>query len=69
MGRIVMPEVGQRWRLKSQLTAAVYDGKNSVKILERCPGRVVLEMPWSLRGRAGKSLDTFLKLYEHIEEG
>ena len=66
MANIVMPEVGQRWRLKSQLTAAVYDGKNSVKVIQVCPDRVVVEMPWSLRGRAGKSLDTFLKLYKPV---
>ena len=59
---IVMPKVGQRWRLKSQLTSST----SSVKVLRVWPDRVLLEMSWSSRGVVGKSMDTFLKQYELV---
>ena len=64
--RVVMPNVGQRWRLKGHLTSLVYDDTNSVKVLEVWPDRVLLEMSWSSRGVVGKCIDTFLKQYEPV---
>ena len=63
---IVMPNVGQRWRLKSHITSFEYDATNSVKVLEVWSDRVVLEMSWSSRGHVGKCIDTFLKQYEPV---